>query len=574
MAKMSKTVPQKENASSSRPAGDKTPMESRPDECVSAVVWMPGAIPNLKGWVQDLASTSTYAERSWRDLSKGKWEAKTHGLGKDAIVRPLSNEEETSIPATKPTKDKNRKKIMTSEDPEPKKKVARKLRKNIILLTEDSVRHLRDKDVEKKKDNSGLVARVKMSIEAPKATESMKATEILSRYDGVSGRELVEVLESSRIEATSHHNEPMVITTAGADFEAPRDRENAPSDSLGAIEIGGSPLLPSFSGEIIREDRDLKTLSIEGGHGKEDNFRDYFTGVEDATGLSDLEVSGKDSSEASSLFNEVQQALNRLSLNSPSLHREEFSRSRAELSQYEADLRRLTEERNALRLLCGQREEETKDLRAELAKAYQDQTDLTEQLQQKIDMIGQLYEEVDTIKAETLGWKEDMYRFAAEKETALSQLSSAESQLRGIKEKNSIHAKRIEELEARLASELAKAKSKFEKAKAEAEAIVFVYRADAEATQVQERKEAETARTRAYWIAELAKCQSRRETLEEIYAWGFDLSDEITKAREQEVDARALASSDDDDDAESKSGSEIGEDLDGEEASPGENQEP
>ncbi|XP_070040085.1 KNR4/SMI1 homolog [Nicotiana tomentosiformis] len=134
-------------------------------------------------------------------------------------------------------------------------------------------------------------------------------------------------------------------------------------------------------------------------------------------------------------------------------------------------------------------------------------------------------------------------------------------------------AKKIEELEARLASELAKAKSEAEKAKVEVEAIVVVYRVDAEAAQVQEREAAETAQTRAHWITELAKCQSRRETPEEIHARVFDLTDEIIKAKEHEADARVLASIDDDDDDDddddgSKSGYENGEDLYGEEAAP------
>ncbi|XP_070054814.1 uncharacterized protein [Nicotiana tomentosiformis] len=197
------------------------------------------------------------------------------------------------------------------------------------------------------------------------------------------------------------------------------------------------------------------------------------------------------------------------------LHQKACSRSRAELSRYEADLRRFTGERNALILLCEQREEETKDLRAELTKAHQDQIDLTEQvmkilkthgfdsgseanisisqLQQKLEMIGQLREEVDIIKAETLGWKEGMDCLAAEKEAARAQLSSAEIQLQGINERSSVQARKIEELEARLASELAKAKSEAEKAKAEADAFVAVYWADAEAAQVQAREAAETA---------------------------------------------------------------------------------
>ncbi|XP_070049444.1 uncharacterized protein [Nicotiana tomentosiformis] len=185
------------------------------------------------------------------------------------------------------------------------------------------------------------------------------------------------------------------------------------------------------------------------------------------------------------------------------------------------------------------------------------------------------------MEADTLGWKESMDRFASEKEAARAQLSLVESQLRGMKDKSTTQAKKIEELEARLASELAKAKSEAEKAKAEAEAIVAVYRADAKVAQVQAREATKTAQTRAHWIVEIAmkeKSTSQekkieeleaRETLEEIHARGFDLTDEIIKAREHEDDdAGALASSDDDG---NKSGSKNGEDFDGGEAASEEN---
>ncbi|XP_070047241.1 uncharacterized protein [Nicotiana tomentosiformis] len=193
------------------------------------------------------------------------------------------------------------------------------------------------------------------------------------------------------------------------------------------------------------------------------------------------------------------------------------------------------------------------------------------QLQQKVERIEQFREEVDMMKAEILGWKESMDRFPTGKEVARAQLSSVESQLRGMKEKSSAQAKQIEELEARLASELAKAKSEAEKAKPDADTIVAVYRADVETAQVQAREATKTAQTQAHWIAELAKCQSRRETLEEIHARGFDLTDEIIKAREIKADVGALASSDGDDDDGSNIGSENGEDLNGEEAAPEEN---
>ncbi|XP_075094066.1 uncharacterized protein LOC107803010 isoform X1 [Nicotiana tabacum] len=203
------------------------------------------------------------------------------------------------------------------------------------------------------------------------------------------------------------------------------------------------------------------------------------------------------------------------------------------------------------------------------------------QLQQKIEMIGKLCEEVDAIRAESLKWKEGMDRFAAEKETARAQLSSAENQLQKMKEKNSVQARGIEELEARLAFVLANAESDAEKAKADADALVAVYRANAEAAQVQAREAAETADTRAHWVAKLAKCRSRRETLEEIHARGFDFAEEIKRAKELEADAEALVSDDDDDDNDdddgSKSGSENGGrgkgEPDREETAPGDDRE-
>ncbi|XP_070034908.1 uncharacterized protein [Nicotiana tomentosiformis] len=467
-------------------------------------------------------------------------------VGKYAVLRPSSVEEEASTFVPKPVKDNKRKRPSASEDPKSKTGTNRKLRKSTIPLTAESVLRLRDEDNDKEEnDGSVLEARMKKSIDAPKAAESMT-----------------------------------VGTSEGAGPEALRTEENAPSESLGAIVIGDSSTLPAFSEGDIREAQVLGALEMSRSHKGEDPFRDLFTSVEDAAGRSDV----------SGFLWEVQLAVNR----ALAVHREAYSRSRAELHRFEIDLRRVTEERNALKLLFGQRKEEIKGLRAELAKAHQDQTDLTEQvmlilrthgldsglkanisvsqLQQKLETIGQLREEVDTIRAETMGWKDGMDRLATEKETIRAQLSSTVSQLQGMKEKSLVQARRIEELEARLASELAKAKSDAEKAKSYADALVAVYRADTEAAQVQAREAVETANTRAHWVAELAKCRSRRETLEEIHAWGFDLTEEIKSSKELEADAEALASDDDDDDDDDDDGSKIGEEPDGDKTAPGDNQ--
>ncbi|XP_019257798.1 PREDICTED: uncharacterized protein LOC109236019 [Nicotiana attenuata] len=139
-----------------------------------------------------------------------------------------------------------------------------------------------------------------------------------------------------------------------------------------------------------------------------------------------------------------------------------------------------------------------------------------------------------------------------------------------MKEKSLEQAKKIEELQARLDTEIAAAKSEAETVKADAEAIVAVYRPDAEAAQARAKEVSDAAQARAYWVAEHAKCQSRRETLEEIHARGFNLAVEIKNAKELEAEAKALLSSDDDDFG-SVSGSESGGDPDGDDVAPEEN---
>ncbi|XP_070007598.1 COP1-interactive protein 1-like [Nicotiana sylvestris] len=199
--------------------------------------------------------------------------------------------------------------------------------------------------------------------------------------------------------------------------------------------------------------------------------------------------------------------------------------------------------------------QEIKDLRAELATSHKEQTDLTEQFQQKAEKIEQLREEAKMKEAETLEWKQNMDHLALEKDTAQAQLSSTERQLQSMKEESLSRAKKIEELEALLAAELAKATSEAERVKVEVEAIVVVYRVDAEAAQVRAKEVADTALSQSYWVVEHAKYQSQRETLEEIHARGFDLIIDIENTKVLEAEAKALLSSDDDDSG-SSSGSE------------------
>ncbi|XP_070017244.1 uncharacterized protein [Nicotiana sylvestris] len=204
------------------------------------------------------------------------------------------------------------------------------------------------------------------------------------------------------------------------------------------------------------------------------------------------------------------------------------------MSQCEAELRNVSGEEKALRLLCSRKEEELKDLRAELAKARKNKSELDEQvtmilkeygllgstseaktsisqLQQKLDMIGQLRGEVDQVKVDYHRWKESMDQLAADKEVATAQLASVETQVRGVKAKGLAQTKKKEEDAAAIQAELREASDREKQSN------------------------------------DLAKCQALRETLKEIHARGFDLAEDIAEAKAREIDARFLVSSDDED---------------------------
>jgi len=147
-----------------------------------------------------------------------------------------------------------------------------------------------------------------------------------------------------------------------------------------------------------------------------------------------------------------------------------------------------------------------------------------------------------------------MEHLASEKDALRAQLTSAERQLQSVKEESLAQARRIEEVEAKLASELAKTK-------AEAEVFVASYRADAEAANLRAQEISATAEIRLSCALDHVGRQSQREALEEVHTRGFDLSADIENAKALEDEAATLLS--DDEDSVSRSESE----GDGDEAS-------
>ncbi|XP_070047101.1 uncharacterized protein [Nicotiana tomentosiformis] len=322
---------------------------------------------------------------------------------RDAVLRPSSGDEGNKSPVLEQGKEKKRRASSRPEDPKPK---TRKVRRKIIALSIDSVQRLREEE-EEEDSSSTLVVRPTEAVEVARAAEPMAAVRIRVGSEDLS-----------------------------------LDR-STPSDFLGAMAMGHSPSLPSFSEEALKEARELNTLDL-------------------------LAQVHSDIGDASLLLEEAHRFITRA-----------IGRFRVDLSQCEAELRKVLGERDDLRLLSSKKEEAIKDLQADLAKVREERVEL-------------------------------------------------DQQLRNVKQKVSGQAKKIDELEIRLAE----AKAEVESSKVLADKSI------------------------AY--------RFRRKTLEEIHARGFDLTEEVRKAKELEAEAEALASDDDDDDNDdgSKSGSEGGEDPD------------
>ncbi|XP_070013180.1 protein pxr1-like [Nicotiana sylvestris] len=267
MAKTSKTIPQKEKASSSssRQDGDKASAlhEFVPSPCVTKndfKVENPPSIPS----------------RCIGDVSK---------------MRSAPFGEKTESPIPKSGKDNKRKKVSKTEDSQDKKAPARKRRKSLIPVDIESFHQL-DEEEEDEGEDSVLVDRARKPLEAAKPSEP----ETLPRDDEVSNKDASKAPESPEVEIVPR---PSTSTPERAGSEIPRAEQSAPSDLLGAMTIGHSPSMPTYYKEAIREAQALQMPDLGGVPSEEDPFRDCFTRVDTAADLND----------ASTLFEETQRLL-------------------------------------------------------------------------------------------------------------------------------------------------------------------------------------------------------------------------------------------------------------------------
>nr|XP_033511684.1 uncharacterized protein LOC117276455 [Nicotiana tomentosiformis] len=101
----------------------------------AAIARVPNAIPRFKEWIEGIISHIPYSERSWRKLSKGRWEAHSHGLPKTVELRPPVRDED--LPADSSASgqpratigEKKRRKALSSPSLEKKKPRRRLVRK-------------------------------------------------------------------------------------------------------------------------------------------------------------------------------------------------------------------------------------------------------------------------------------------------------------------------------------------------------------------------------------------------------------------------------------------------------------
>ncbi|XP_070047224.1 uncharacterized protein [Nicotiana tomentosiformis] len=329
MVKTSKSIPQKEIPSSSKPSENVSP----------AATEEPTPEPPLKSFVTSRSRTPL-------------------GLWKDVKMRPPSADDDiyTDPPAPKQDKEKKRKKAPIS--PAPKKKTPRKQLackpKNVSArgLSPDSLQRLGDES--KEEEDSELVARVRSGSEMP---QSMEAVE----------EDVAKVSEPGRIETdfprASKVEKETVIGTSRSEY-------NVPKEAFGVIDLSRSPL---FTNSMINEAQALKGNLGEGAQAAADSFHNFFDGLnsttsEDVTGLGDLPDQARmNEVEAPYLFNEAQQVLNQASV----LHHEDFLRYREEFKRHEAVTRELIEKKDAYKLL-------SEKLQAELEAARKEHSGLVE----------------------------------------------------------------------------------------------------------------------------------------------------------------------------------------------------
>ncbi|XP_070028903.1 uncharacterized protein [Nicotiana sylvestris] len=216
-----------------------------------------------------------------------------------------------------------------------------------------------------------------------------------------------------------------------------------------------------------------------------------------------------------------------------------YSELKSKLLRRKARLQKAIDGEKSLRLLCDEKEDELARLQHETNQSSNYESFLKEQ--KKTEDVECLWSEVGQAKCEYDELKARADVEASTEKGALAKASAFEVQLCLARDDSLVRVDMITKLE----SELLKIKAEVVDARAEAvmsrtkvDKKVIVYLEDGANDQVELRRTLDReGRSKEY-----ARCKSRRETLEDIYARGFDLSKKIKRAKAKEYDAKLLLS--------------------------------
>ncbi|XP_019241571.1 PREDICTED: uncharacterized protein LOC109234929 [Nicotiana attenuata] len=352
-----------------------------------------------RGWMSRFVrvKTSDLIPADWM-LFLEEWNMKRLG---DAIeLRPGPTGE---VEAPKLPKERKKRRESSENPPKLKKSLARRPKE------------------EEEDDDCLLVNRKRKNVDALKPTEPVVVDLAHSRAEAISEGSSNKVPEPSSRKKAPRSGDHYEGDAEQLDPEPLQIKENAPSGSLGVINVDDSPPGPEFSEGQIQEALNMRSSEVEASHEGHDIFQECLVGLED----------GPDP-DASFIFDEARKLFKQAVV----LHKKAFSKSRDDLARCEAELKNTLEERGAVKALYAKKEVEIYDLRVELMQACQGRAEYVEKFYQKADLEAQLREELKTKEAEALRWRQGMDDLASEKETLKEQLASPERQLRGAKEEN------------------------------------------------------------------------------------------------------------------------------------------
>ncbi|XP_070005668.1 uncharacterized protein [Nicotiana sylvestris] len=219
----------------------------------------------------------------------------------------------------------------------------------------------------------------------------------------------------------------------------------------------------------------------------------------------------------------------------------DFDKLKSKLLRYETRLWKTLDEEKSLRCFCEKRAKELIHLRYEMNRSLNYEGRLERQLQSKTEDLECLWGEVGHVKYEYNKLKVQIDAHITSKKNALAMASALVVQLRNTRKNSFVQTSKIENIESdllKMKTEVVDTWEEDEEIRAKADKKVAIYLKDVADARAELRGDSDWVRR----SNEYARCRPRSETLEQIHARGFDLSEEIEQTKVDEYDAKILVS--------------------------------